>query len=30
MSNILHITASIRGDESVSTDLGNSLVERLA
>jgi len=30
MSNILHITASIRGDESVSNQLGNSLVEGLA
>ncbi len=30
MTNILHITASIRGDESVSTSLGNSLVEGLA
>ena len=30
MSNILHITASIRGDESVSNALGNRLVEGLA
>lgn len=30
MSNILHITASIRGDESVSNALGNRLVERLS
>ena len=29
MSNILHITASIRGDESVSNALGHRLVERL-
>ncbi|MFU7529536.1 FMN-dependent NADH-azoreductase [Qipengyuania sp. ASV99] len=29
MSNILHITASIRGDESVSNALGNRLVEGL-
>ncbi|MEO1221095.1 MAG: NAD(P)H-dependent oxidoreductase [Pseudomonadota bacterium] len=30
MSNILHITSSIRGDESVSNQLGNALVEGLA
>ncbi|MXO49157.1 FMN-dependent NADH-azoreductase [Erythrobacter vulgaris] len=30
MSTILHITASIRNDESVSRSLGNRLVERLA
>ncbi|KEO87599.1 FMN-dependent NADH-azoreductase [Erythrobacter sp. JL475] len=30
MSNILHITASIRGDESISNALGNRLVEGLA
>ena len=30
MPNILHITASIRGDESVSTSLGTKLVEGLA
>jgi FMN-dependent NADH-azoreductase len=30
MSNILHITASIRGDESISNSLGNKLVEGLA
>lgn len=30
MSNILHITASIRGDESVSNQLGNALVDGLA
>lgn len=30
MSNILHITASIRADESVSTQLGNALVDGLA
>lgn len=30
MSNILHITASIRGNESVSTALGTKLVEGLA
>ena len=30
MSNILHITASIRGEESVSNGLGNKLVEGLA
>ena len=30
MTNILHVTASIRGDESVSRKLGNRLVERLA
>ncbi|MXP46211.1 FMN-dependent NADH-azoreductase [Altererythrobacter luteolus] len=30
MSNILHITASIRGDESVSRGLSTKLVERLA
>ncbi|GMN03748.1 FMN-dependent NADH-azoreductase [Erythrobacter sp. MTPC3] len=30
MTNILHITASIRGDESVSTGLGTALVEKLA
>ena len=30
MSNILHITASIRGDESVSNQLGNALVEGLS
>ncbi|AWW75197.1 FMN-dependent NADH-azoreductase [Erythrobacter sp. KY5] len=30
MSNILHITASIRDDESVSRTLGNKLVRRLA
>jgi FMN-dependent NADH-azoreductase len=29
MSNILHITASIRGDESVSNQLGNALVDGL-
>ena len=29
MTNILHVTASIRGDESVSRKLGNRLVERL-
>ena len=29
MTNILHITASIRGDESVSTMLGNRIVEGL-
>lgn len=30
MSNILHITASIRGDDSVSTKLGTALVDGLA
>ena len=30
MTNILHITSSIRGDDSVSTSLGNRLVEKLA
>lgn len=30
MTNILHITSSIRGDDSVSTSLGNKLVEKLA
>ncbi len=30
MSNILHITASIRNDDSVSTAIGNTLVETLA
>lgn len=30
MSNILHITSSIRGDESVSNALGSTLVEGLA
>ena len=30
MTNILHVTASIRGDESVSRKLGNRLVEKLA
>ncbi|WP_298304116.1 NAD(P)H-dependent oxidoreductase [uncultured Erythrobacter sp.] len=30
MSNILHITASIRGDESVSNALGNALVDGLS
>lgn len=30
MTNILHITSSIRGDDSVSTGLGNRLVEKLA
>lgn len=30
MTNILHITSSIRGDDSVSTSLGNKLVENLA
>ncbi|UAB77522.1 NAD(P)H-dependent oxidoreductase [Erythrobacter sp. SCSIO 43205] len=30
MSNILHITASIRGDDSVSTALGNALVAKLS
>ena len=30
MTNILHITSSIRGDDSVSTSLGNRLVENLA
>ncbi|MXO90680.1 FMN-dependent NADH-azoreductase [Pontixanthobacter aquaemixtae] len=30
MSNILHITASIRGDESISRSLSTGLVERLA
>ena len=30
MSTILHITSSIRGDESVSRALGNRLVERLS
>lgn len=30
MSNILHITASIRGDEGISNQLGNALVEGLA
>ena len=30
MTNILHITASIRGEESVSRSLGNKLVEGLA
>ena len=29
MSHILHLTASIRGDESVSSELGNALVEKL-
>ena len=29
MSNILHITASIRGDESISNSLGNSLINGL-
>lgn len=29
MSNILHITSSIRGGESVSSELGNALVKRL-
>lgn len=29
MTNILHVTASIRGDESVSRKLGNRLVEQL-
>ena len=30
MTNILHITSSIRGDDSVSTNLGNRLVAKLA
>ena len=30
MTNILHITSSIRGDDSVSTSLGNGLVAKLA
>ena len=30
MTNILHITSSIRGDDSVSTSLGNRLLEKLA
>ena len=30
MTNILHITSSIRGDDSVSTSLGNKLLEKLA
>ena len=30
MTNILHITSSIRGDDSVSTSLGNRLVAKLA
>ncbi|MEL7728037.1 NAD(P)H-dependent oxidoreductase [Citromicrobium bathyomarinum] len=30
MTNILHVSASIRGDESVSRKLGNRLVEKLA
>ena len=30
MSNILHITASIRGDESVSNQIGNALVASLS
>ena len=30
MKNILHITSSIRGEDSVSTSLGNKLVENLA
>ena len=30
MTKILHITSSIRGDDSVSTSLGNKLIEKLA
>ena len=30
MTNILHITSSIRGDESVSNQIGNALVKSLA
>lgn len=30
MTNVLHITSSIRGDESVSSQLGNALVQGLA
>jgi len=30
MTNILHVTSSIRGDDSVSTSLGSKLVKRLA
>ena len=30
MTNLLHITSSIRGDDSVSTSLGNKLIEKLA
>ena len=30
MTNILHITSSIRGDDSVSTSLGNRLIAKLA
>jgi FMN-dependent NADH-azoreductase len=30
MTNILHVTSSIRGDDSVSTSLGSKLIKRLA